>query len=164
VVAGDGALLRGRAAAFLLGVPRGTEAPAPEVLIAGRRRVAGLRIVRARRTGIDEEDRAIHRSIPVTTVPRTLVDLAQTLPLAAVARACHEAGVRHGGTPATVERALQRRPTAPGATNPPALSCLMLDMRARGGTALRCHSASVSRSAGPKRVCVSPARTKPQRS
>ena len=113
---GDGALLCGRAAAFLLGLLRGGGAPPPpEVLTPVQRRVKGVRTVRARRTGIDEEDRAEHRGIPVTTVSRTLVDLAKTLPVAALARACHEAGVRYGTTPVAVERALARRPNAPGA-------------------------------------------------
>jgi very-short-patch-repair endonuclease len=51
----------------------------------------------------------------VTTVPRTLVDLAAVLPLDALARACHEVGVRHGTTPEAVEAVLARRPNAPGA-------------------------------------------------
>jgi len=46
------------------------------------------------------------RGIPVTTVARTLVDLAAVLAADDLARACHEAGVRHGTTPADVEAAL----------------------------------------------------------
>ena len=110
---GDGAVLCGRAAAHLLGLARG-DAPPPEVLTPTERKIRGIRTVRARR-GIDNEDRTTHRGIPVTTVSRTLVDLAQSLPLAALARACHEAGVRYGTTPAAVERVLTRRPNAPGA-------------------------------------------------
>jgi hypothetical protein len=71
--------------------------------------------VRARRTGIDKEDRMAWRGVPVTSVPRTLVDLAEVLSLDALARACHEAGVRFGTTPRSVERVLGRRPNAPGA-------------------------------------------------
>jgi very-short-patch-repair endonuclease len=48
-------------------------------------------------------------------VARTLVDIAPALPVDALARACHEAGVRHGTTPAQVEAVLARRPTSPGA-------------------------------------------------
>jgi very-short-patch-repair endonuclease len=55
------------------------------------------------------------RAVPVTTVPRTLVDLASCLPLDALARACHEAGVRHRTTPGDVNAVLRRRPTSPGA-------------------------------------------------
>ena len=54
-------------------------------------------------------------AIAVTTVARTLVDLAAVLSLDALARACHEAGVLHGTTPAHVEAVLARRPTSPGA-------------------------------------------------
>jgi len=43
------------------------------------------------------------RGIPVTTVPQTLVDLAADLSLDGLARACHEAGVRYGTTPAHVK-------------------------------------------------------------
>jgi very-short-patch-repair endonuclease len=51
----------------------------------------------------------------VTTVPRTLVDLAAELPEDQLARACHEAGVRHGTGPVLVEAVLDRRPKTPGA-------------------------------------------------
>jgi hypothetical protein len=57
-----------------------------------------------------------HRGIPVTTVPRTLVDLAAHLSLDALARACHEAGVLHNTTPRQVEAVLAKRPTTKGAT------------------------------------------------
>jgi hypothetical protein len=49
------------------------------------------------------------------SVPRTLVEIAAKLPVDALARACHEAGVRHRTTPAAVEAVLERRPTSPGA-------------------------------------------------
>jgi very-short-patch-repair endonuclease len=108
---GDGALLSGRAAGFLLGLVKG-HAPAPEVTAPTERRPAGVRTRRSR--SIDPADVSVWRGIPVTTVARTLVDLAELLPFDDLARACHEAGVRHGTTPATVEAALARRPNAPG--------------------------------------------------
>ena len=61
------------------------------------------------------EDATTWRGIPVTTVPRTLVDLAAVLGADELARACHEAEVRHGTGPALVEAVLARRPNAPGA-------------------------------------------------
>jgi very-short-patch-repair endonuclease len=68
--------------------------------------------------------RSLHRSevmtwrgIPVTSVARTLVDLAAVLSLEELARACHEAGVRYRTTPAQVEAVLARRPGSPGAKN-----------------------------------------------
>jgi very-short-patch-repair endonuclease len=51
----------------------------------------------------------------VTTVPRTLVDIATELSFGALARACHEAGVRYATTPKAVEAVLARRPNNPGA-------------------------------------------------
>src|SRR4051812_29633780 len=83
---GDEALLRGRAAAHLLGLLNGAPPP-PDVLTIAERRVRGVRTVRARRTGIDKEDRMVWRGVPVTSIPRTLVDLAGILSLAALARA-----------------------------------------------------------------------------
>ena len=56
------------------------------------------------------------RGVPVTTVPETLVDLAAVLEPPDLARACHEATVRFGTTPAQVEGVLGRRPNTPGAT------------------------------------------------
>ncbi|MDP9209274.1 MAG: hypothetical protein M3O65_12435 [Actinomycetota bacterium] len=51
----------------------------------------------------------------MTTVARTLLDLAAVLDAAQLARACHEAGVRHHTTPTQVEAILARRPNTPGA-------------------------------------------------
>jgi hypothetical protein len=61
------------------------------------------------------EDAATWRGIPVTTVPRTLVDLAAVLDEQGLARACHEAEVRHRNVPALVDAVLARQPNAPGA-------------------------------------------------
>src|SRR4051795_7558523 len=109
---GPEARLSGRAAGHLLGLLTG-RAPAPEVTAPRLRRVPG---VRARRGRIDRADRAIHRGIPVTAVPRTLIHLAADLSLDALARACHEAGVRYRMTPAHLSAALARRPrNTPGA-------------------------------------------------
>jgi hypothetical protein len=47
-------------------------------------------------------------------VPRTLVDLASSLPDPALARACHEAGVLYRTTPKEVGAVLRRLPNAPG--------------------------------------------------
>ena len=109
---GEGALLSGRAAAHLLGLVKGT-APAPEVMALTERRIEGVRTHRSR--AFDPRDATILSGIPVTTVPRTLVDIAAVLPVNALARACHEAGVRYGATPGSVEAVLARRPSSPGA-------------------------------------------------
>jgi hypothetical protein len=59
----------------------------------------------------------VWRGIPVTTVARTLVDLAASLALSDLARACHEAGVRYGTTPRQVDAVLAKRPNTKGAKN-----------------------------------------------
>jgi hypothetical protein len=110
---GDGALLAGRAAAHLWGLLKGPP-PQPEVLAPTERRAPGITVRRGRR---NHEDATRCRGIPVTTVPRTLVDLASSLPVVALGRACHEAGVLHETTPAQVEAVLDRRPTSPGAAS-----------------------------------------------
>jgi hypothetical protein len=106
---GDGAVLSGRAAAHLWGILKGV-APPPEVTAPSEHRIEGVTTHRARSI-----DRTTHRGIPITTVPRTLVDLAAHLSLDALARACHEAGVLYDTTPRQVEAVLARRPRAKGA-------------------------------------------------
>jgi very-short-patch-repair endonuclease len=113
LAAGEGALLCGRAAAHLLGLVKG-RAPGPEVIARTQRRIEGVTTHRSRAAG-DGRDATIVRTIPVTTVPRTLVDISSELSLDALARACHEAGVRYGATPNSVEAVLAQRPGSPGA-------------------------------------------------
>jgi hypothetical protein len=109
---GEGAVLSGRAAAFLFALIKGA-APPPEVTTMADRRVAGVVTRRVRR--LDQGEVTFHRGIPITTVPRTVVDLAASLSLDALARTCHEAVVRHRISPAPIHAALGRKPNAPGA-------------------------------------------------
>lgn len=109
---GEGAVLSGLAAAHLFGLVKGA-APPPEVSSVRQRRVAGVVTRRVRQ--LDPREVTVHRGIPVTTIPRAIVDLAARLSLPALARLCHEAEVRHRVPPASVEQALARRPNAPGA-------------------------------------------------
>jgi hypothetical protein len=109
---GEGAHLSGRAAASLLGLLRGS-APPPEVTAPGRRRPKGVKTKQSR--AIYPADVRVWRRIPVTSVARTLVDLAKQLSADDLARACHEAGIRHRTTPGHVEAVLDRRPGSPGA-------------------------------------------------
>jgi very-short-patch-repair endonuclease len=106
---GEEAALSGRAAAYLYGLVSGP-APPPEVIARRKKRVAGVATGRA-----SVIDSTICRGIPTTTVPATLVDLTKTLSAGALARACHEAGVRYGTTPAEVRAILDRRPNIRGA-------------------------------------------------
>jgi very-short-patch-repair endonuclease len=106
---GDGAVLSGRAAGYLFGALKGL-APPPEVTAPTKRRVRGVTTRRSRAI-----EATTFRRIPVTTLPRTLLDLAAVLDPDELARACHEAEVRHGTTAALVEAVLERRPKSPGA-------------------------------------------------
>jgi very-short-patch-repair endonuclease len=109
---GRDSLLAGRAAGYLWGLLKGS-APPPEVIAPTDRCVRGLVTHRCRRMGA--EDAAVWRGIPVTTAARTLVDLSSALAVAELARACHEAGIRHKTTPAQIEAVLARRHSSPGA-------------------------------------------------
>ena len=109
---GEGAALSGLAAAWLHAIVKGT-APPPEVTARHHRRIPGLKTHHCRH--LDRRDITIVRNIPVTTVPRTLVDIAAVLTSEALARACHEAGGRYRTTPRHVDAVLARRPNAPGA-------------------------------------------------
>jgi hypothetical protein len=108
---GDGALLSGLAAAHLLGLVRGS-APVPEVTAPTNRRVKGVRTRRSRRT---DPAGFAQRGVPVTTPAQTLVDIAGVLDEDALARACHEAGVRYRTTPGDVEEILAGRLNIKGA-------------------------------------------------
>lgn len=112
LAAGPGAVIAGCAAAWLWGLVKGA-APPPEVISLTERRIEGVITHRARRQ--PGADVAVHRGIPVTTVARTLVDLAAGMGPADLANACHEAGVKHDTTPAQVDSVLKRRPTSKGA-------------------------------------------------
>lgn len=109
---GDRSLLAGRAAAYLYRLLKGSPS-LPEVLTPSQRRPEGVITHRARRQ--DAADRTVWRAIPVTTVPRTLVDLAGGLQEEALARAVHEADTRYHATPDRVEKVLARRHNWPGA-------------------------------------------------
>ncbi len=108
---GRRAALSVEAAAHLLGLIKNSPS-VPEVTAPTARRVEGIRTRRAR---LHPRERTIWRGIPVTSVPRTLVDLASVLSVDDLARACHEAGVRYRTTPRQLEVSLARRSNISGA-------------------------------------------------
>jgi hypothetical protein len=108
---GEGALVSGRPAAHLLYLIKGLPPP-PEITTPTERRIPG--VATRRSASICAADAALWRGVPVTSVPRTLVDLAAVLEAADLALACHEAGVRHRTTPAQVRTVLQRQPNVKG--------------------------------------------------
>jgi hypothetical protein len=85
----------------------------PEVLTRTNRRVKGIRTRRSRR--LDPRERTTWKQVPITTVPRTLVDLPSLLSFEKLSRAVHEADVRHGVRPEHIEAVLARYPNAKGA-------------------------------------------------
>jgi predicted transcriptional regulator of viral defense system len=118
---GDGSLLSGRAAGHLLGLLKRPPS-LPEVLTVTQRTPRGVTTHRARRTDVIARegrtrlaDTTHWRGIPVTTVPRTIVDLAAVLNEDELARAMHEADVRHHTRHDQIEQVLTRRGNWPGA-------------------------------------------------
>jgi very-short-patch-repair endonuclease len=112
---GEGALLFERAAAHLHRLLKDPPS-VPAVLCPTERRVPGVMTRRSRKPLIRREV-TIVSSIPVTTVPRTLVDLAAPLSLTDLASACHEAGIRYRTTPRHIARVLERHPKTSGIAN-----------------------------------------------
>lgn len=113
---GEHAALAGRAAAHLWGLVRGST-PAPEVIAPTRHRVKGVLVHREKPLPgpIWCPDLSSRLGIPVTTVPRTLADLASSLSEPELARSCHQAQVLYRLRPEQVEAVLARRPSSPGA-------------------------------------------------
>ena len=111
---GPGTVLSHRAAAYLLRLLRGL-APAPEITVpsTAERRRPGIVIHRVR--ALHPRDVCVVDGIPVTIVPRVLVDLAPSLKPADLTRACHKAWVHHRVTPEMVEACIARNPHKPGA-------------------------------------------------
>lgn len=97
---GASAFISGGAAAHALGLVKG-KAPPPEETSTRRLELNGLRSTLCRK--LHREDTTRWKGIPITSPARSLVDVAAHMSADALARACHEAGVRHGTTPAQVE-------------------------------------------------------------
>src|SRR4051794_13335218 len=93
---GDGAVLSGRAAAHLYGLVK-RPPPFPEVTTRTERRVKGVITRRCRR--LHRSETTVYRRIPITTVPRTLVDLAALLETEELIRAGHQADGPHHTKP-----------------------------------------------------------------
>ena len=111
---GPGAVLSHRAAAYLLKLWRGL-APAPEITVSSTAERSRPGIVIHRVRSLHPRDVCVVEGIPVTVVPRVLLDLAPSLKPADLTRACHEAWVHHRVTPQMIEACIARNPTKPGA-------------------------------------------------
>jgi very-short-patch-repair endonuclease len=80
---------------------------------AGRKPRPGIHIHRP--LSLPDADRATHRGIPVTSVPRTLIDLAEVLPSAALARTIEQADALRLLDLVALREALARQPRRRGA-------------------------------------------------
>ncbi len=89
--------------------------PRPEVSVPSRSGRRQPRIVVHRVASLPRADTTTFQRIPMTTVPRALLDVAPTLSASALCRACHEAWVRRLATPAQIEACIARNPTKKGA-------------------------------------------------
>jgi hypothetical protein len=89
LAAGDGAVLSHRSAAILWGMFDHRDETGPLELTT--RRLCRLEGVRAHRHGLTPTEVTARHHIPVTTAERTLLDLAESLDLTELGRACDEA-------------------------------------------------------------------------
>jgi hypothetical protein len=111
---GQGAVLSHRAAAYLLTLVSGAP-PRPEVTVPSTvdRRRPGVVIHRVK--ALHPLDASTIDGIPITTVPRILLDLAPSTEPKALTRMCHEAWVHQGTTPDYIAACIARNPTKKGA-------------------------------------------------
>ena len=110
---GSGAKLSHRAAGQLTRILPQTGAR-PEVTVPSTAGRAQPAITVHRVPELHVLDTAVYDKIPITSVPRILVDVSSTLSLADLTRACHEAWVQHRTTPAHVTACIERNPRKHG--------------------------------------------------
>jgi very-short-patch-repair endonuclease len=108
---GEEALASYRAGGKLWGVLRGSQ---PIEVTGPRSREVANGFILHRSRCIHEEDRALIDNIPVTSLARTLVDLADVLPEEQLANAVHEAEVKRLFDLTQVQRVLDRLPGRQG--------------------------------------------------
>jgi Protein of unknown function (DUF559) len=104
---GDGAVLSHRSAAALHGI-RQTSSPRIHITARSRRGYTLENVVVHRATTLQPVDRDEIRAIPVTSLPRTIIDLATCVPESALEYAIHTAERRRKLTPADLRQALAR--------------------------------------------------------
>ena len=110
---GDGAFASHRSTLHARGVLR-DRPRRPEVSVASRNGCRQSRIVVHRVASLPRGDTTTFQRIPMTTVPRALLDVAPALSPSELCRACHEAWVRYRVTPAQIEACIARNPTKKG--------------------------------------------------
>jgi len=111
---GDEAVASHRSTLHARGVLR-ERPPRPEVSVASRSGRRQPCIVVHRVVSLPRADTTSYQRIPMTTVPRALLDVAPSLSPSALCQACHEAWIRHRVTPVQIEACIRRNPTKKGA-------------------------------------------------
>ncbi len=103
-----------RAEAHVMQLLPGKRPPPPEVTVPtlGGRARPGIVIHRVKE--LHRLDTCIVHGIRMTTVPRTLLDLAPALDLVDLTRACHEAWIHHRTPPRFIEDCIARNPGKKG--------------------------------------------------
>jgi hypothetical protein len=107
LASGPDAVLSHRSAAMLWGIRR-TDRAGIEVTTPRDRRP--LRGIERHRSSLPPDEVTTHRGIPVTTVPRTLLDLAAVLNVRQFARAVNEVEVQRLWDPLSLNDVVQRHP------------------------------------------------------
>jgi hypothetical protein len=111
LASGEGAVLSHRDAAAAWGIRQSNRRPV-EVTVPGRRRSPPRLQLHFAHLPADEVTTV--RGIPITTVPRTIFDLAAVLPRRHVERAIHEAEVRRLYDPLSLDDLIARHPGSRG--------------------------------------------------
>lgn len=111
---GRGAVVSHRSAGHALGILRARPAlPEISVPTPGGRRQEWIRVHRDQ-TLVSADTTALHE-IPMTSVPRVLLDIAPSTSPGELTRAGHEAWIRHRVSPLHVKACIARNPTKKGA-------------------------------------------------
>jgi very-short-patch-repair endonuclease len=113
LASGDGAVLSHRPAGALWGLCRSQGWP--EATVPAQRRPR--RGIVLHRSELPADERTVHDGIPVTTVPRTILDLATVLDVRGVEKAINEAEIKLLWDELSLHDLLHRYPRRPGIRN-----------------------------------------------
>jgi very-short-patch-repair endonuclease len=111
LAAGPGAVLSHRSAAQLWGLIEGFSSPIGVTLPRARRGRPGIRF---HRSSLPDDERTVFEGIPVTTVPRTLLDCAPAMPARRLERLINEADVLRLHDRLSIPNLLHRYPRRSG--------------------------------------------------
>jgi very-short-patch-repair endonuclease len=124
---GDFAFLSHRTAAFIWGFLERTDGLVEVTLVRGDRRPKGVRVHRTRR--LERQDTTWRFDLPITTVPRTVLDIAEVLDGSSFERAVEDAFAQKRVTERQLRTLVARTPGRRGG----AIVTAFLDYRGDGG-------------------------------